>query len=920
MRIAVTFACLLCALHSLAEEGSAVFGSWQNPIYADRAKLHIADRLHVSTRIVTVDIKGSIYHRVISDPGTEEEIRTLIAQASAQGFNSWFLTSSKLTAATIAVEHDSSPPRSPSTKPLAMGSNTTAGQRPVSAITNEGTVAIPFFERIDITIDGDVNESAWLDLAGTDNMVVTEPDTGAKPTYPTVSRFIYTNEGLYVSAVMSQPRDTIVDRLSARDQNLNRDSFHITLDPSGEGLYGYWFEVSAGGTVLDGKVVPERAFSEQWDGPWQGAASVTEEGWSAEMFLPWSMMAMPQSEARKMGFWLRRKVAHLDETYSWPALPFRGPKFMTALKSMALPGVEPRRSLAIFPYASATHDEIKGEDDYEAGLDFSYRPSSNLQITGTVNPDFGAVESDNVVINLSAFETFFPEKRLFFLEGNEVFETSPRSDINRYNSRPLGTGPRATPLTYEPEPTTLLNTRRIGGAAKHVDIPTGVDVSGVEQSKPTDLLAAIKLVGQSGQLRYGVLGAFEDDVELAGTDTETGASVTVEAPGRDFGVFRALYEQTGEGRRSIGYMGTLVTLPGDDSMVHGVDGHILTSNGKWRWDGQYFYSQVRGTEGHGIFHDISYTPNRNWFFRGALDWLDDEVDVSHLGFIRRNDIITGRLGAIRRQSRGMKHLRSLRNSLFMTTQWNNDGFANRLGIYTNQTLGFNNRSEFKFTLNYFPEHWDDRNSRGHGLYKLDSRWFSQIGYGSDTAKPFSWSSAMTAEQEELGGWTYTSDLGFTYAPSGRFSLDLDLRYRKRHGWLVYRDGRNFTTYSADEMKPTMSADFFFNARHQLRMTLQWAGIKARDEDYLMVPLSEGALIQRPIPSPDGTEDFTISRLTAQIRYRWEIGPLSDLFVVYTRGSNIPSQIDSGFDDLLSDAFSEPIVDVFVVKLRYRFGL
>ena len=130
------------------------------------------------------------------------------------------------------------------------------------------------------------------------------------------------------------------------------------------------------------------------------------------------------------------------------------------------------------------------------------------------------MESDDVVVNLTAYETFFPEKRLFFLEGTEVFVTSPRSNPRGPGS-PSGSGGRQSPGMYRMEPSTLLNTRRIGGSAKQVTIPEGVTVSGVEQGKPSELTGAVKAVGQSGNLRYGVLSAFEKEAELVGVDEET---------------------------------------------------------------------------------------------------------------------------------------------------------------------------------------------------------------------------------------------------------------------------------------------------------------------------------------------------------------------------------------------------------------
>ena len=128
------------------------------------------------------------------------------------------------------------------------------------------------------------------------------------------------------------------------------------------------------------------------------------------------------------------------------------------------------------------------------------------------------------------------------------------------------------------EPSTLLNTRRIGGSAKQVVVPDNVEVSGVEQSKPSELICAIKAVGQSGGLRYGFLTAFEKEAELVGTDEETGQEVLVKADGRDFGVLRLVYENvSGGGRNSIGYMGTVASNPLDDALVHGVDSHWSVS-------------------------------------------------------------------------------------------------------------------------------------------------------------------------------------------------------------------------------------------------------------------------------------------------------------------------------------------------------
>ena len=144
---------------------------------------------------------------------------------------------------------------------------------------------------------------------------------------------------------------------------------------------------------------------------------------------------------------------------------------------------------------------------------------------------------------------------------------------------------------------------------------------------------------------------------------------------------------------------------------------------------------------------------------------------------------------------------------------------------------------------------------------------------------------------------------------------------------VGNDG-DFATFEASDLQPRLATDLFITARQQLRLTMQWAGIRAKEQELYRVVEDVDRLQPRLREDGAGAEDFTISRLTAQLRYRWQIAPLSDLFVVYTRGANLGNAYDlddplaiprDGFGELYQDAFTEPLIDLFVVKLRYRFG-
>ena len=915
---------------SAPTHGIVVFGSYLNPGAAERQADVIGRDLGVKLTVAAARVDAATFHRVVSQSLPEAAARQLIARAAERGQDAWFAAAGESPAAVVAAEPirptkssvDAAP--EPQTQTAAAQAAPPTDRPSVAPTITDDSAPVIAGTRIsdpNIVIDGRVDEAAWSQAPAYDNMRVMEPETLAEPTYQTASRFIYTANGLYVSAVMQQPTETLVTRLSSRDQYINRDSYGITLDTSGEGLYGYWFTVALGGSLADGKVAAERSFSREWDGPWRGASAVTEEGWSVEMYLPWSMMSMPTNAGdRTLGFWVDRKVAHMDERYSWPVLPFTSPRFMSALKPMGVADVSPAKQWAVFPYTSGTADAIHDENKAKAGIDVLWRPSTNTQVTATVNPDFGAVESDDVVVNLTAFETYFPEKRLFFLEGGETFITSPRANPQSSQSGPQGQGARRSPQTFFREPTTLLNTRRIGGKARHVEIPEDddIDVPGVEQSKPTDLLGAAKVVGQAGKVRYGVLGAFEDEVVWRGT--RNGEDAVLRADGRNFGAVRMLYEDsTADGRRGIGFMSTMVDKAYETAVVHGIDTHWLGANGKIEWDTQLIASEVGDKRGEGVYMDLNYTPRIGSFHRFALEYLDKDLDVSDFGFIRRTDSISALWGTFQYITGPQlpRSIRNIRTSLFASYEQNTDGLRTRSGAFAGVGFTFSDNSQLRLMLNYFPKRWDDLNSRGNGAFRVSDRFFAQAQYGTDSAKPFALSLALGVDREELGGTTPLFDTGFTYTPFHRFTVDFDLRYKDRDGWLVYRGDKEFTTYTADDVQPRIAIDLFLTARQQLRMTTQWAGIRAEQHEFFAIPEGGGKLVVRDAPVDN--EDFAISRLTAQLRYRWEIGPLSDLFVVYTRGANLPDPEYEGFDDLFIDALQEPVVDVFVVKLRYRFG-
>jgi hypothetical protein len=781
---------------------------------------------------------------------------------------------------------------------------------PLSELTAQDGIAVqlPQITRIEqsdaeITIDGFIDEDVWKDLPVIDGMKVIDPDTLADTPYETHVRFFYTERGIYLSAMNFQPQETLMARMTSRDVKLERDGFVVAIDASGEGLYGFYLRINLGNSLTDATILPERTFNFQWDGPWLARTQALENGWSAEYYIPWSMMPLPQvDDDRKIGIYLERQVGHLQgEAWANPPLPGTVNQFLSAFEKYELKDIEPRRQLTYYPFASGIYDGVRDESTYKVGTEIFWRPTSNSLLSASLNPDFGNVESDDVVVNLTAFEVFFPERRVFFLEGQDVFNTSPRTS---------GRGGPGGPIS-------LLNTRRIGGAAIH-DVPDEVNVVPTDLSQPSELLGAVKLTGQSGNWRYGTLLASETESQIAGT-LDDGTQVTLNAVGRDFSIARLLYEDTSSGgRRAIGWMGTNLTHPTIDATAHAVDMHYFSADNRFVIDTQIMHSNVDGKTGNGFLGDVAFRPRRGLQHGLRATYIDDTLDINELGFLTRNDQMNLDYNMFNIES-DVPGLRQRTTSLFISNQWNTDGEPVRLGLFLNRGYNTLNNNTYDVSLRYFPERIDDRLGRGTGDFKVEGRYGLNLGFRTNPADKLAFNFDLNLDQDELGPARTGASARFTWRPNDRFSSDLRLDYTDREALLVHKGSGSYTSFESHQWAPQLEMNYFLNAWQQLRFTLQWTALKAFEDRFWQVDSLNLDFLQPVAKSDDDSDNFTISRLTFQARYRWEIAPLSDLFVVYTRGSNLPTDSFETFQDLLVQSWTDTIVDTLAIKLRYRFG-
>jgi hypothetical protein len=322
-----------------------------------------------------------------------------------------------------------------------------------------------------------------------------DPDEGKPATEPTEVRFLYDDDALYVGARMfdSEP-SKIAKRLTRRDGDTDgiADRFIVGLDAHHDKLTGSLFWVTAAGSIGDGVLYNDSSDDETWNGVWDAAVSIDDKGWIAELRIPFSQLRFSKADKQIWGLHVVRVVQRKNEETWWALVPKNESRLVSLAGDLdGLDGIVSRRHLELLPYVTA-RSEISGtaepgdpfNDGRTAagsiGLDAKWGFASNMTLDATVNPDFGQVEVDPAVVNLTVFETFFEEKRPFFIEGSQAFDRFGRNGASGY----MGFN-RTIPPCYS---------RRIGRTPQGAALGDYVD-----RPASTTIIGAAKLTGKTSR-------------------------------------------------------------------------------------------------------------------------------------------------------------------------------------------------------------------------------------------------------------------------------------------------------------------------------------------------------------------------------------------------------------------------------------
>ncbi|HEY8683846.1 MAG TPA: DUF5916 domain-containing protein, partial [Rhodanobacter sp.] len=281
-----------------------------------------------------------------------------------------------------------------------------------------------------VEIDGHIDPLEWKGAQHVVDFRQVQPLTGKPASLKTEAWILATPKGLAVAFHCIQPASVPrTQQRVQRDFEDQVDRVNLVLDLDGDGRTGYNFTISSTGGIYDAVVTNESNFNKDWDGNWQHAVSADADGWSAEMLIPWYIAPMHAGHDGKhtLGVYLDRVVGSSGERDAWPAASFMQPRFLSEFKHVEVPEYS-QSLLAITPYVSGLYDNVRGRSHLQQGADILWKPNGQFQLTAALNPDFGQVESDDLVVNFGATETYVSDKRPFFTENQGIFDFSLLDD------------------------------------------------------------------------------------------------------------------------------------------------------------------------------------------------------------------------------------------------------------------------------------------------------------------------------------------------------------------------------------------------------------------------------------------------------------------------------------------------------------
>lgn len=664
-----------------------------------------------------------------------------------------------------------------------------------------------------VRLDGILSESVWHE-PGTTAFFQQDPNQGQPASESTEVWVAYDDAALYIAARLKDSHpDSIVARLARRDNEVGSDEFIVGIDSYHDHRNGFFFAISAAGTLRDGILYNDDWSDNTWDGVWEARRQLTADGWSVEMRIPFSQLRFEYRDQYVWGIDFERVIGRKKEMAYLVYTPRNESGLVSRFPNLiGIERITPPTRLEVTPYVTGRAEYTKrdGADPFnkgseytpDVGADLKWGLGTNVVLEGTVNPDFGQVEVDPAVVNLGDVETYFVEKRPFFLEGMNIFSFG-QGGVNNY-------------WGFNWNAPTLFYSRRIGRAPQrelpdndYADVPLGTHILGAAKITGRVIdgwnVGAIEAVTKRESAQLQISGV------RSSMEVEPATSYAVARVQRDFN----------DGRQGAGLLLTSVNRFFDDlgtktdinenAYVAAFDGWTAFDTSKtYMISGWTAISRVEGTrrrminlqessaryfqrpDAHYISFDSSatslsgyagrFTLNKqkgNMMLNCALGFVSPGFESGDLGYLPRTDIINGHIGTGYRWNNPTDYYRyiNILGSVFGTFDFGGD--PTWRGVWT----GF----EYQLpTYDFFGLYWDygfkaysDFRSRG-GVKMLIPRGYEwELDYSSDNRNKYVYSASWYA-WNAYDGFYNSLAVSATLRPAPSLSFSIGPKYVLQH--------------------------------------------------------------------------------------------------------------------------------------------
>jgi hypothetical protein len=810
-------------------------------------------------------------------------------------------------------------------------------------------------------IDGDLSDPAWQSAPEFTDFTQHDPDDTKPPTMRTSIRILYDDKAIYFGARMDDThRPTAL--LARRDSFVQTDFLSINIDSQHDRLSGAAFTVYPSGTQVDSILYNDIGEDGSWDAVWDSATKTLADGWVAEVRVPFSQLRFPEKPVHVWGLNITRRTVRNNEWVRIVNTPKGQTGFVSHFADIeGIEGIHRERPLELVPYAVGRSDVMTRADRSnpfidqmkfrnDAGLDVKYGITSNLTLTGTINPDFGQVEVDPAVVNLSQFETFFPEKRPFFTEGVNIFRFGDTPAQSHFN------------FFFSPQ---VFYSRRIGRSPQ-----AGVDAKYVAAPQETTILGAAKLTGKAGSgWTLGVLEALTDAERARFIRAGVDGRQQVE-PTTNYFVSRATKE-IGDTAR-IGFLATSVNrrLPNElshlreNALTLGTDGYTWLYKRNWILEWAGTGTRVSGSEdaialtqlssaryyqrpdaGHTEFDptrtSLSGYGGRVQLAKQTGDWRPNfsvqayspGFEINDVGFLQRTDIISSHALVQYVNQRPSKNYRERQVWFGAWQNRNFDGDVLEPGFFVDHFATLQSFWNYRAALFVTPGAFSDQLTRGGPVARTPYSWSAEWSFSSDERKKFYFETYGSFGRS--GDDSYHRSLGTTLnaRPSSNLVLSVAPYYSRSHDYTQYvreeadpaATGTFGTRYVfADLEQRTFElgtrADWTVSSRLSFQLYLQ-PFIAAGDfHDYHSLARARTKDFE-PYTKTISDPDFNFRSVRGSAVARWEFRPGSALFIAWNENrADVVPLGDFRFRRDLRAIPTAPSHDVFLVKVSYWLPL